>query len=216
MKATTKQQRRKLIAMSAVVGTLIMVGATAAIGAGVYSVVSGQIDPFTESSSIEVRNLNAVRDDDTLRVTATLKNSGQTSITSIFIESISVSEVEIKQDQEGKLTLESDAGNPKTFCHNTAANNTCDNKLAADEARGVSLHISGTGDAAVVSDSVLEGGRTNAIVLEIECNDDGATGCGADISDDINISDKLNLVLRFYSGDDELLTDVSTTRVKPG
>ena len=203
--------------MSAVVGTLIMVGATAAIGTGVYSVVSGQIDPFTESSSIEVRNLNAVRDDDTLRVTATLKNSGQTSITSIFIESISVSDVEIKQDQEGKLTLESNAGNPKIFCHSTNTNSTiCPNDLETDEARGFSLYIRGTGDATVVSDSVLEGGRTNAIVLEIECNDDSATGCGADISDDINISDKLNLVLRFHSGDDELLTDVSTTRVKPG
>ena len=40
------------------------------------------------------------------------------------------------------------------------------------------------------------------------------TGTNLDLGSDVNISDKLNLVLRFTSGQDELLTDVFTTRVK--
>ena len=46
--------------------------------------------------------------------------------------------------------------------------------------------------------------------MEIESASDPNIGA------DVNISDKLNLVLRFTSGQDELLTDVFTTRVKPG
>ena len=38
----------------------------------------------------------------------------------------------------------------------------------------------------------------------------------SNLDTDVNISDKLNLVLRFTSGQDELLTDVFSTRVKPG
>ena len=62
-------------------------------------------------------------------------------------------------------------------------------------------------------DSTIEGGRSTALVLKITSS--GGTNI-PDIGDDVNISDKLNLVLRFTSGQDELLTDVFTTRVKPG
>ena len=62
-------------------------------------------------------------------------------------------------------------------------------------------------------DSTIEGGRSTALVIKITA--DGTSGI-PDISEDVNISDKLNLVLRFTSGQDELLTDVFTTRVKPG
>ena len=61
-----------------------------------------------------------------------------------------------------------------------------------------------------MTESALEGGRTGALVMEIE------SSSSPDIDNNANISDKLNLVLRFTSGQDELLTDVFTTRVKPG
>ena len=61
-----------------------------------------------------------------------------------------------------------------------------------------------------MTESTLEGDRTDAPVMEIE------SSSSPDIGNSVNISDKLNLVLRFTSGQDELLTDIFTTRVKPG
>ena len=208
MKAITKQ-RRKLVALGAIVGTLIVVGVTAVAGGGLFYAFQSQTDPFTTSSSVEVRNLNAVRDGDELRVTASLKNSGQTSITSVFIDDISVSDLKISQDEYGLLTLDGQFA-PKTHCLSG-----CDVVLTAVNSRGLSLSADGvtTGTAINVTESTLEGGRTNALALELDCN---VSSCGADISQDVNISDKLNLILRFTSGDDVILTDVFTTRIKPG
>ena len=211
-KTQTKSKRRKIIALSAIIGVMIAAGITVAAGSTLFYTFQSQTDPFTTSSSVEVRNLNAVRDDDTLRVTATLKNSGQTSLTNVFIDNISVSVLKISQDEYGILTLDGQFA-PQTHCTSDTPPN-CANELVAAKIRGFSLSTNGLkNDSATVTDSILEGGRTNAFVLEIDCN---LAACGADISQDVNISDKLNLVLRLTSGDDVILTDVFTTRIKPG
>ena len=190
MKAITKQQRRKLVALSAIVGTLIAVGVTAVAGGGLYYAFQSQTDPFTTSSSMDVRNLNAVLDDNTLKVTATLKNSGQTSLTTVYIDSISVSDVNIEQTRTNStyypIILEID---------NVVRTGTIDRE------KGIGIG------------SILEGGRTNAFVLEITYDD---TNNANDLGSNINISDRLSLTLAFTSGQDELLTDVFATRVKPG
>ena len=77
-----------------------------------------------------------------------------------------------------------------------------------NNARGFSIAEGNT--ANTVLDSILEGGRINALVMEVE------SSSVPNIEADVSISDKLNLVLRFTSGQDELLTDVLSTRVKPG
>ena len=82
--------------------------------------------------------------------------------------------------------------------------------LDDNDARGFSTTVSIVGNDVTVTESMLEGGRTGAFVMEIESASDPNIGA------DVNISDKLNLVLRFTPGQDELLTDVFTTRVKPG
>ena len=87
----TKTQRRRLVALSSIVGIMIGIGITVAAGGTLFYTFQSQTDPFTTSSSLEVRNLNAILKDDTLTLTATVKNSGQTSITEVFIDSITVS-----------------------------------------------------------------------------------------------------------------------------
>ena len=208
----TKTQRRRLVALSSIVGIMIGIGITVAAGGTLFYTFQSQTDPFTTSSSLEVRNLNAVLKDDILQLTATVKNSGQTSITSLFIESVSVTDLTISQDKYGILEVKGTPGT-KYFCNAVVA--TAGGVQACkkiDDSRGFSISTDGvnTGTTISLTESTLEGGRTNALVLKIE-----SSGT-PDISDDINISDKLNLVLRFTSGQDELLTDVFTTRVKPG
>ena len=207
----TKTQRRRLVALSSIVGIMIGIGITVAAGGTLFYTFQSQTDPFTTSSSLEVRNLNAVLDDDTLRLTATVKNSGQTSITQVFIDSITVSDITVKQDAAGIL----DVGGKK-FCKvGVATAVAADNIIVcieADDARGFALSTNADEDVddATYEPSTLEGGRTSALVMEVEST------TTPDLSADVNISDKLNLVLRFTSGQDELLTDVFTTRVKPG
>ena len=209
----TKTQRRRLVALSSIVGIMIGIGITVAAGGTLFYTFQSQTDPFTTSSSLEVRNLNAILDDNNLRITATVKNSGQTSITAIFIDTITVSEISISQDEYGILTLDDSTTTDTDYCKTVkvAAAGTppviaC---TAAKDSRGFSISTTGwqSGDTVTVSPSTLEGGRTSALVMAIE---------GSKIGGDVNISDKLNLVLRFTSGQDELLTDVFTTRVKPG
>ena len=190
----TKTQRRRLVALSSIVGIMIGIGITVAAGGTLFYTFQSQTDPFTTSSSIEVRNLNAVLKADTLSVTATVKNSGQTSITNVFVNEITVSDITFKQDAtDGGGTL-SGTGKNTTVVWTQAQ-----------------LEIAGMEGAGL--DSTIEGGRSTALVLKITSS--GGTNI-PDIGDDVNISDKLNLVLRFTSGQDELLTDVFTTRVKPG
>ena len=211
----TKTKRRQLVALSAIVGVFITIGITVAAGGTLFYTFQSQTDPFTSSSSLEVRNLNAVLDDDTLRLTATIKNSGQTSLTAIYIDSITISDLAIKQDAAGILNADGSSATTKNFCTVAVTAVAADNVvecIKAEDARGFSLSINADEDIADASvlGSTLEGGRTNALVMEIE------SSTNPNIGADVNISDKLNMVLRFTSGQDELLTDVFTTRVKPG
>ena len=82
--------------------------------------------------------------------------------------------------------------------------------LDDNDARGFSATVSIVGNDVTVTESTLEGGGTGALVMEIE------SSSSPDIGNSVNTSDKLNLVLRLTSGQDELLTNVFTTRVKPG
>ena len=184
----TKSKRRKIIALSAIIGVMIAAGITVAAGGTLFYTFQSQTDPFTTSSAVEVRNLNAVLDDNELRVTATLKNSGQTSLTSVYIDSITVSDVDIEQ------------GGTSPYNITLMIDNTVETPAITK--------IKGIG-----ADSVLEGGRTNALVLEISHDNTDNT---KDLGENINISDRLSLTLGFTSGQDELLTDVFSTRVKPG
>ena len=143
----------------------------------------------------------------------------------MFIDSITVSDLKVKQSGAGILNVEGSGGTTqsKNFCSAVTTANAATGIVAclkADDARGFSLSTNGatgtgTGTATdpAVVESTLEGGRTNALVMEVT---QSGTGTALDIGSDVNISDKLNLVLRFTSGQDELLTDVFTTRVKPG
>ena len=206
----TKTQRRRLVALSSIVGIMIGISITVTAGGTLFYTFQSQTDQFATSSSIEIRNLNAVLKDDTLKLTANVKNTGQASITAIFIDSITVSEISIEQDEYGILTLTDSDSDDTDYCEETLpASGVVIACSAAEDARGFSIstngHQSGTG--ALLSPSTLEGGRTNALVMAID-NDS--------LDTDVNITDKLNLVLRFTLGQDELVTDVFTTRVKPG
>lgn len=173
--------------MGEIFGAIVVLGIVAATAGGLFYAFTSGTDPFTSSTSLDVRNLNALHDDDRLSITATLKNSGQTAVTSVYIDSITVSGITIDQDitggnEDGEVDI-----------------NGVHNATALIRSIGFSTDAAGTG-------SVIEGGRTVAFSLDLQ---------DADLAP-ITISDSLNLVLRFYAGDDVLLTDVYTTRVKPG
>ena len=207
----TKTQRRRLVALSSIVGIMIGIGITVAAGGTLFYTFQSQTDPFTTSSSLEVRNLNAILDDEELRITATVKNSGQTSITAIFIDSITVSEISIEQDEYGILTLDDSTTTDTDYCKTPLSLPLHQLLLAKQQKMRVDFQLATnghqSGTTVTVTSSTLEGGRTSALVMAID---------DSNLDTDVNISDKLNLVLRFTSGQDELLTDVFTTRVKPG
>ena len=84
-------RNKKIAALSAIFGIIIGLGVTAAAGGTLMFAFQSQTDPFTASSSVELRNLNVVRDGDTLTVSGVLKNSGQTSISRLWIDNLVVS-----------------------------------------------------------------------------------------------------------------------------
>jgi hypothetical protein len=194
-----QKQRKELLAISTIVGAVITIGVTGALGAGLITIYQSQTDPFLTSSSVEIRNLNAIRDDDTLRVTATLKNTGQTSISGILLDKITVSDIEVTQDLEGKIVLGDD-----TYTKEFGFNGTS-NAIAREDARGISVYNDGA-----LTESILEGGRSQAFVLEITSDSQ------PEISSTVQISDRLTLTLQARSGDDVIITDTFSTRVKPG
>lgn len=104
----TVSKRKKLAAVSAVLGMIIGIGVTSAVGGGVYYAFQEQADLFSSSSQVEIRNLNAVRSDSTLTLTGNIKNVGSTSISGIEINSISTGENFIVEDVAG---CKDDSGN---------------------------------------------------------------------------------------------------------
>ena len=63
-------------------------------------------------------------------------------------------------------------------------------------------------------ESVLEGGRTQALKVVISC--DGTVCPILDISQDVAISDHLTLTIGYASGDDILVSDSYAARVRSG
>ncbi|MYH03893.1 MAG: hypothetical protein F4140_03335 [Cenarchaeum sp. SB0675_bin_21] len=90
-----KRCTNSIPALSAIVGIIIGVGVTAAAGSTLYHTFESQTDPFKSSSALDVRNLNAGKYNVLLRITATLRNNGQTRIDEITIDKILVSSVEL-------------------------------------------------------------------------------------------------------------------------
>ncbi len=196
--------RTKKAALSAIFGTIITLGVTAAAGSGLYFIFQEQADPFLSNSGITVTTLSALLDGDTLSITGAIKNIGQITVSEIYIDSISVSDLRIIQDADtGILTL-TDGTASSNRCAATFTG--CTAALGIGTFKGFSV-----GDAVgTVTESVLEGGRTNAFKIEV------TETTSPDISKVVNISDRLTLKLQFESGEDTLISDAYTVRVRPG
>ena len=245
-KRKTWTRKRKAVALSAIFGIIIGLGVTAAAGGTLYFTFQSQTDPFTASSAVELRNLNVVRDGDTLTVTGVLKNSGQTSISRLWIDNMAVSNLVAFQSlsapgPDGTLDPTATNDNLLIFVHeaddttdvmclgvgtpiscpsitigpNSIGGGTNDTEISITTRQfdGISMHDAGTNRPAI--ESVLEGGRTQAFKVVITC--DGGTTCPViNISRDVAISDRLTLTFGYASGDDILVSDAYSARVRSG
>ena len=116
-----RQMSRRAPALSAIVGIIIGVGVTAAAGSTLYYTFESQTDPFKSSSALDVRNLSVVKDEDLLRITATLRNNGQTRIDEVTVDKILVSDIEIYQTGASTVKLDIDGTNQTHSTDYTAA-----------------------------------------------------------------------------------------------
>ena len=231
-------RKKKIVALSAIFGIIIGLGVTAAAGGTLYFTFQSQTDPFTASSAVELRNLNVVRDGDTLTVTGVLKNSGQTSISRLWIDNLAVSNLVAFQSRNDAAGSDPTATNDDLAIYVRKADNTFNQYLclavvtpACSNVGNVGInntnkHIAtlttrqfdGISMAATPTDieSVLEGGRTQAFKVVITC--DGLSGgCPTlDISREVAISDRLTLTFGYASGDDILVSDAYSARVRSG
>ena len=226
---TTQKQRRKMSAVSAILGMVMGIGITAGLGGGVYYLYQEQADLFATGSNIEVRNVSAIRDGDTLIITGTVKNVGQTSISQISIDSIRVSELVAKQNEDLILEVtgvdrENDPSTKSLLCADQNGNgsvesdSTCTGLVVSHEGFSL-LDDSDTTANSNRNISLLEGGRTNAFKVELEAlGAVGTTGTSdeIDISNSVNISDTMTLILKYNSGDDILFTEPYSARVRAG
>ena len=221
----SKINRKRMLAMSAILGMVIGLGLTAAVGGGVYYIYQDQADVFSSSAQVEVRNLNAIRSGDTLTITANVKNVGSTALTGIYLADVrtgndfsittanAVENIMIRSaDHEaGTEDNESYAGSAP-LCDDINTPATCTD--AAGELRVSGVSYSG-GDPAS-----LDGGGTNAIRLTVTMEEDTVAPIVIEeeeaISETVTISDRLTLQLGFESGDDDFLSDVYNTRIRPG
>lgn len=186
-----KRCTNSIPALSAIVGIIIGVGVTAAAGSTLYYTFESQTDPFKSSSALDVRNLNAVKDDDLLRVTATLRNNGQTRIDEITIDKILVSSVELFQNSSTNVILKINGNNVVT------TNYEYNTKGVTDTSTGKTVSI--------------PYGQSEALIVEIKSKG------GADrISNSVNVSDRLTITLLIKASGDTIITDAYSTRVKPG
>ena len=218
----TKQRSRRRPAVSAIFGMILGIGITAAIAGTLIFVVQDQIGIATSGSSIQVSNLSVQRSDDKLSVTGTIKNTGSTSISEITINSISVSELSITQDDAHVLRVSGTHKDmPKVselFCSVVVMNGSGTICGKLDTGIGFSIAVNPNLTTPTVTESILEGGRTKAFQLKIEASDldPAATPHELDISDNVRISDNLTLILQFESGQDVLLSETYQARVRSG
>ena len=225
-------RKKKIVALSAIFGIIIGLGVTAAAGGTLYFTFQSQTDPFTASSAIELRNLNVVRDDDTLTVTGVLKNSGQTSISRLWIDNLAVSQIEAFQvldnvgdNQGGDPTTTNDdlvllvktLDSTSHYCIATAIAHCGNSSIGSYTIFPVTTSITTRqfdGISLSGAESVLEGGRTQAFKIVIACGTGACTGI--DISRNVAISDRLTLTFGYASGDDKLVSDAYSARVRSG
>ena len=184
-----KQCTKKMPALSAIVGIIIGVGVTAAAGSTLYYTFESQTDPFKSSSALDVRNLSAVKDEDLLRITATLRNNGQTRIDEVTIDKILVSGVELFQNATGS----------KVFLKIDGTELTQDYKYTTEGLTDNGKEVS------------IPYGQSKALILEVQ-----TTGTTNKISESVNVSDRLTITLLIKAGGDIIITDAYSTRVKPG
>ena len=182
-----KARKQKMPALSAIVGIIIGVGVTAAAGSTLYYTFESQTDPFKSSSALDVRNLSAVKDEDLLRITATLRNNGQTRIDEITIDKILVSDIAISQS--------------------AAHNNTVRLVIGGTNQTSFNYSLEGLTDGTKSSTVSIPYGQSAALILEID---------NGQISDSVNVSDRLTMTLRIKAGGDTFITDAFSARVKPG
>ena len=212
MTTIQRRQLRKLPAVSAILGMVIGIGITAALGGGVYYVYQEQADLFSTGSNIEVRNVSVLRTSDGLSITGTMKNIGATSISKITIEEIRVSDLRIIQDADGvvKLTNIKDK-KTNSFCWNDNGNGTGTSPVTCRKLISSVGFTSknNTSSGPTLTESTLEGGRSNAFKLTF---DSGTVN----IKDSVRISDTMTLILKYQSGSDVLLSEPYTARVRAG
>lgn len=185
--------RKRVPALSAIVGIIIGVGVTAAAGSTLYYTFESQTDPFKSGSALDVRNLSVVKDEDLLRITATLRNNGQTRIDAVTVDKILVSDMEIFQNRTGSngIGLVIDGNVQTHMTHYTYA------------VEGI------TSPTSSVS---IPYGQSAALILELESVDSASDG----IEEHVNVSDRLTMTLRIQAGGDTFITDAFSARVKPG
>ena len=226
-------RRKKLLAMSAILGMVIGLGLTAAVGGGLYYIYQEQADLFSTSAQIEVRNLNALRSGDTLTITANVKNVGSTALTDVYLFeartgdafSITTSDpsghvVVSSGDYDAETDVGAASGDYDTLnelCGLNGASTTCDNDHGRIAFSGISFGT-GVANSYPVASSSLDGGGTTAIRLVVDLPDTAAdvlAGSG-EISETVTITDRLTLQLGVSSGDDDFLSDIYNTRIRPG
>ena len=72
-------------------------------------------------------------------------------------------------------------------------------------------------DGTTDEESVLEGGRTQAFKVVFSCDGPSGDACNVlNISRDVAISDRLTLTFGYASGDDILVSDAYSARVRSG
>ena len=187
--------RQRLPGLSAIVGIIIGVGVTAAAGSTLYYTFESQTDPFKSGSALDVRNLSVVKDEDLLRITATLRNNGQTRIDEVTIDKILVSNVEIFQNSTGN-------------------NQVALNVDGTDQNHGTeyTYTVEGLTDGSRRSTVSIPYGQSAALILELKSAATVANG----IEESVNVSDRLTMTLRIEAGGDRFITDAFSARVKPG
>ena len=216
-------KRKRVAAVSVLLGMLIAIGITVALGAMMYYLFQDQADLFASSSQIEIRNLNAVRAGDTLTITGNIKNVGSTSITNIKInEIISGDGFRIYDDvtNDCKLDFESGDDNDIEGIDPKIPTTTSTNKNSDCGDGSSDIEISGshrTADITTVkgfstgnSGASLDGGGSTAFQLKVRY--DSAPN---NIANTVQISDQLNFQLSFTSGNDKFVSDIYNTQVIP-
>ena len=194
MKRDNRKRARggRLLALSAVVGTVIAVAVTAVAGGTLYTVFQQQVDLQSGGGTLEVRNLSAFVRGDTLVVAANIRNMGSTNMDDFGIRFLNAGDLEIQNltYQNPDLTFASATDTQPNHAPNHATpsgNNVDTNHHAA-------------------RNEIVAGG-TKALALDITHDV---------VSSAVKPNARLTMVVNYYIADDTYVADAVTTRVKAG